>query len=184
MLKGISALLMATALITCAVADDKREFGKTNTDALLGLELGSMNIDAQNDLGQSYTKNGVLDFGIRLGAQTEDYRFLGIYHILEDYTNANDKVTNQMLTLHFDYMFWRWDLGSNVDLKPFIGVNGGYQEYKYSTVKDDGYTYGVETGLILGLDIVDIDLGIRYMGTEIDMVNDMFNIYLGINLKI
>lgn len=185
MIKRISALLVATVLTIPVAAEDTRAFGKTNTVALIGLELGSMNMDAQNDFGQSYSESGIFDFGIRLGAKTEDYRFMGAFHVLDNYNAPNgDTVKNTLVTAHLDYMFWRWDVGSNMDLKPFIGANVGYQEYKTGSIDEDGVTYGAETGLILDMGIVDADLGIRYMGSQADHVNDMFNVYLGVNLKI
>jgi hypothetical protein len=185
MLKKITMFLAFAALTTSAIADNEALGNDSrNTSALIGLEMGSMNIDAQTAVfEESYSKN-IFDVGIRLGAKSEDYRFLGIYHILDSFDHAGNKVENILATAHLDYMFWRWDLGSSINLKPFIGANGGYIENKYSAVKEDGFTYGAETGLILDMRLFDVDLGVRYMGSNVDAVNELFNVYIGINVKI
>ena len=185
MLKKISILLAFAVLSVSAIADNEALRNESkNTFALIGLEMGSMNVDAQTAVfEESYSKN-VYDVGIRLGAKSEDYRFLGIYHILDSFDHDGNKVENILATAHLDYMFWRWDLSSSINLKPFIGANGGYVENKYSAVKEDGFTYGAETGLILDMRVFDVDLGVRYMGSGVDAVNELFNVYVGINVKI
>lgn len=151
---------------------------------LIGVEVGSMSFDAKDDLGQSYNKSAA-DVGLRLGAKSEEYRILGQYHITGDYKQNGNTVKNTLATLHLDFMFWNWDLGENTTLKPYIGANGGYHEYKYgSYINENGTAVGAETGLLLDLPIFDVDLGIRYMGSENDAVNSIFNVYLGIDLKL
>ena len=180
----LPALMM---MATSASADQSYGRETSATQGVIGVEIGSFNLDAQKAFGESWGDQydySTVNMAVRLGAISDDYRLLGQYHLINEFTESGQTVKNYLGTVHLDYMFWEWDFGQEMTLKPFIGANGGYQEYKFGSISDDGITYGAETGLIFDFGRMDIDFGVRYMGSEISAINSVLNVYLAVDLNI
>ncbi len=176
-LQTVGCVFLVCGLSQAVWADEQ-------ASSLFGIEVGSTHLDAQDDLERSFTKD-VTDIGVRLGARSESYRFLAGYHFIQDFTEKSSDVSSWMATGQIDFLLYHWSLSQAWSVEPYIGMNGGYMGYKYGSLVDEqGFTYGADAGLLFDMQYFDFDIGVRYMGSELQSVNTCLNAYIGIDFKI
>ena len=70
----------------------------------------------------------------------------------------------------------------NIVFKPYIGGHVGWIKHTANNLTDNGLLYGGEVGLVWNvLKEVDFDLGYRYSATDLDNLNSIDAITMGIN---
>ncbi len=171
MKKTVVALLAGLALGNTLYADSAPGDKK-----FLGLEVGAAEV--QGDTYSELNKKGnTAEFGIRLGAQTDDWRTTFVY----DYYNSSsdDQKVNKGLAM-IDYFFY--NSGSEVSVRPFIGLNVGYANYQSTAIDVSGVMYGGQAGIVIGITPqIDLDLGYRYSLTQINEVDHLSSVVFGFN---
>jgi len=149
---------------------------------LIGAEVGGMHIDAKNDLGISFDDTYSAG-AIKIGAENDSWRFLAQYNIIENGHDNGVKVSNDLYTVHLDYLVTSWRKGEWSTM-PFIGVNGGYLSYHYGSSKENGFAGGAEAGMILSKKSFEMEVGIRYLDTNVNLVDSLTSVYVGFNFKV
>ena len=186
MVKKITIALLCTALGTSLYARDDI----SQSSLFVGLELESTKTDANIDLvgspfGLDLSNDSVIEYGIRLGAEKNEWRTTLLY------TYGNDDKDGLEETMHkgsllLDYFIW--SSGSTAyNVKPYIGAHVGYMSYEASAhlvgygvdqilMDDSGIFYGGQAGIAMTIsDVVQLDLSYKYSITSIDDVVDMQN---------
>jgi len=168
MVKKIVIALLCTVLGSSLYADESKGF--------MGLEVGYASVDGDIFTGQKHTGEAE-EFGLRLGAQTNEWRSMFVF----DYFNSDDDdQTVEKGFLMIDYFF----LDSDIDtvVRPYMGANIGYANYESTLVDESGLIYGGQVGIALRAgSSVDIDLTFRYSLGQVDALNNVSSITLGIN---
>jgi len=152
------------------------------TSSIIGVEGVYNNIDAKvPGIGTSYNQS-TEGIGARIGAESEDFRFLLIYDWLKDQTYAGATVSQYMITGNLDY-FIPIPIESK-EIRPFIGAIFGQAKYEISSYSDTGYVYGGEVGIDFNINkYFSVDLFGRYTGADLDTVNHYVQAGIGLNYK-
>lgn len=119
-----------------------------------------------------YQKVLTQTIGVKYGKQTKDIRTSISYNYGKKSNNNYHTLIMQIDTGVLKNRF------KNSALKPYIGASVGVMEHTTNSNKDRGYIYGANAGLTYLLsDVVDLDLGYRFMKTvkldDIDKINDL-----------
>jgi len=165
------ALLAGMALASSVYAESAPGDRK-----FIGLEVGAGTVQGDR-LYQSNHDGDAVEYGVRLGAQTEEWRTMFVF----DYFDSSDddqNVEKGLVTV--DYFFY--NSGSEMAVRPFIGVNIGYANYESTGVDDSGFLYGGQAGVVIGITPqVDLDLSYRYSLSEMDVMDHTASFTFGIN---
>ncbi|RLA59071.1 MAG: hypothetical protein DRQ78_11085 [Epsilonproteobacteria bacterium] len=162
--------------------------GLSKSKTFVGLEGGTGTVynGVTTLLGNiSDTDNDTTIYGIRFGAETEEWRSMVIFDYEENDANNQD-VTKGLVSV--DYFIANTDY-SEVVFKPYLGLNVGYAQYQASStatgtvsVEEAGLLYGGQAGISIGLySMIDIDFLYRYSVVDIDEVDHTENFILGLN---
>lgn len=156
MVKKMAIALLCTVLGSALYADSK---------PFLGLEIGYATV--QGDIGGFFPSDIIRDYdgsdveyGIRLGAQNEEWRATLGYNYFD--TNSDDNEQNyEKVLVSLDYFFLN---AEELKLKPYIGANIGYVNYESTNNIDmSGVLYGAQAGLVFDVtENIDLDLMYRY----------------------
>ena len=192
MVKKIGIALLCAAFGTSLQARDDISISKL----FVGLELSSTKVDSSAELfvvnsfgDEVATLNKVtavgdstIEYGIRLGAEKDDWRTTIAYSYLNSDTNGFEETMHKG-SLLLDYFIW--SSGSDTyNVKPYLGAHIGYLGYEatiYDTnynvnqvlMDDTGFFYGGQAGLALMIsDVVELDVSYRYSFTSIDDIVD------------
>ena len=181
MVKKIAIALLCTALGTSLSARDDISESKL----FIGFELDgtktdtSVNFFDAPNLGYDISDNTVIDYGIRLGAEKDEWRTTLLY------TYGNDDKDGHEETMHkgsilLDYFIWNSG-STDYNIKPYLGAHVGYMNYELVdnnlrgtginvTVADDGGVfYGGQAGVAMTFsDMIQIDISYRYSFTALD----------------
>lgn len=151
------------------------------TSSIIGLEGIYNNTDAQEPTLRTNYSQSSAGFGLRIGAENEEFRFLLIYEIIQDEKYNNIATVSQnMITGNLDYFIPT----QSQTIKPFIGVIFGQAEYKFSSYSDSSYIYGAEVGLDFNINKhYSIDIFGRYIPSSLDTVNHYIQSGIGLNYK-
>ncbi|WP_309498095.1 hypothetical protein [Sulfurovum sp.] len=172
MIKKLVMVLLCTALGSSLYAAEQ-SFGNKG---FIGLEVGYGSVDADLFTGQKHSSEDV-EYGFRLGAQSAEWRTMFVF---DYYKSDDDDQTVEKGFLMVDYFF----LDSDIDtvVRPYVGGNVGYANYESTLVDESGLLYGGQIGIVMRAgDSVDIDLSFRYSLGQVDAVNNVSSITLGIN---
>ena len=173
MVKKIVVALLCTVLGSSLYAGDQ-SFNK----GFLGLEVGYGFVDG--DVGSIFPQKqtgDAVEYGIRLGAQEEEWRTTFVF---DYFKSDDDDQTVEKGFLMIDYFFIDSDIDTVV--RPFIGANVGYANYESTRIDESGFLYGGQVGIVMRAgDSIDIDLSYRYSLGEVDALNNVSSITLGIN---
>ena len=160
MMKKVAVALLCTALGTTLYAREDI----SESQPFIGLEIGYATV--QGDVGPVFSfnppirdyKGSDIEYGIRLGAQKEDWRTTLTFNYF-DGTNDGYEQNYEKGLVSFDYFLMK---GSS--LKPYLGVNVGYINYESTNDIDmSGFVYGGQAGIVLNIaGKVDLDLMYRY----------------------
>jgi opacity protein-like surface antigen len=142
----------------------------------IGLEIGAGSVQGDT-IGAPNHEGDAVEYGIRLGAQTNEWRTTFLF----DYFDSSDddqNVEKGLLTV--DYFFY--NSGTEMNVRPFIGVNLGYANYESTFFDDSGFLYGGQAGIVIGITPdIDIDLSYRYSLSEIDVMDHAASFTFGVN---
>ncbi|MDQ7068539.1 MAG: outer membrane beta-barrel protein [Sulfurimonas sp.] len=133
-----------------------------NNSSLFGIEGGMSSFRAQtNTAGYEIQKDSMAHFGLKLGAESEDFR------VFVSARNYFAEKNNKMLTAGIEGQY-KFNISKPVNF--FIGLNGGTA---YIEIAPDGVNPGVNittpyVGGDLGFNfhasqLVDVELGAKYM---------------------
>ncbi len=150
--------------------------------SIIGIEIGMgyLQADTYAPLGEADHEGDDVTYGIRLGAQSGDWRSLVI---LDYFDSSEDDQEYYKGLVTFDYL-----LLPDSQLHPYIGINLGYISYTTSNPTgdddDSGFLYGGQTGVILDLDdSFQVDLSYRYSMSGADSVHHSADLIVGLNYK-
>jgi opacity protein-like surface antigen len=185
-MKKITAGILAIALSGSLYAGNVSEGRK-----FIGLEVSQTDIQADwvgsptppyYEIG---AESDAVQFGLRLGAENDKYRTMLLYTYYDD-SDREQNIQTGMLSV--DYFIWNTDV-QGMKLKPFIGINTGYMNYEsndpydqLNNIDESDFFYGGQAGLILNIgEVFEVDLSYRYSLSNLDEVDHMGNIVLGLN---
>jgi opacity protein-like surface antigen len=165
----VSSVLVGAAVLTSGVQAGEISIG----EKIIGLEIGSGTIEADTLIGGYDTRGTDVEYGIRLGAQNDEWRTL---LILDYYDNSDDDQEYFKGLVSFDYLL------TESEFKPFIGINLGYLDYTSTGNDDSGFLYGGQLGVLYrAAENVQVDVTYRYSFVEADHVNHVEDIVFGVN---
>lgn len=166
--------ILLTSLLVLTFSEAKDSF---SSERLLGIEVGYANSEYQVNSIQKSNKD--LELGFRLGAQNEDWRTTFVGNI----SRSGDDQKYQKAMITFDRFVWQSLYEKdNIVFKPYIGGHVGWIKHTANNLTDNGLLYGGEVGLVWNvLKEVDFDLGYRYSATDLDNLNSIDAITMGIN---
>ena len=157
-------VVLSTLLITSSAMADY----SFNVESLIGVEGGysSLDVERSDDVENtnSLTKYKLPHAGLKIGAQTENYR--GFLHVNYYSDDDFDYATTYGVSLQYLVNVSKyWNV--------FLGVNGGIMNLRYSAPHEnksrtlsDSY-YGGDLGVNIHLgDSFDLELGGRYMAID------------------
>ncbi len=168
-----SKIVLAT-VATISLANAVDDF---SSERLLGIEVGYTSANTPNGLGLNES-NSNIEFGLRLGAQNEEWRTT---------VRANSLSTGekkyQKLMIDFDRFVWASLYKTDsIVFKPYLGGHIGWLHYTDDITSANGLAYGGQLGVALNvLNEVDFDLGYRYTMTDVSKVNDMSSFVFSAN---
>ncbi|MBU1667748.1 hypothetical protein KKC13_04960 [bacterium] len=164
-------LLISLLVLTFSEAKDS-----FSSERLLGIEVGYATSDYQvNSIKKG---NADVELGFRIGAQNRDWRTTVVGNISRD---ANQKYQKAMIT--FDKFVWQSLYEKdNIVFKPYLGGHIGWIKHTADDLTENGLLYGGEVGLVWNvLREVDFDLGYRYSVTNLDTLDSLDAVTMGIN---
>ena len=173
MVKKIAIAALCTVLGTSLYARDI-----SSGDKFIGLEVSAMQVqgDTGGILGEKDHKETGVEWGLRVGAQTEQWRSM----IVLNYFDEADQNTEKLMVT-VDYFF----LDSAKEqsyFKPYLGVNAGYMNYESTGVDESGFLYGAQAGFVVEvMETIDIDLGYRYSLSSAEEFDHTGGVVFGIN---
>lgn len=152
-------ILLASMMLMASTSAMAAKVGEQG----IGLEVGVLKSDATSSV------NGVKYDG-DLSTTYEALRYgkyydFGRVGVLAGIMNKDKGTDGKFIGANYDYMFY-----NDSKLVPYVGASVGYSwnEANYN-IKHDGFTYGVEAGVVYELSKeLDLELGARYLKTNID----------------
>ena len=159
MKNSLTKVVLATMIATAPLAAGEYAFA---TESLFAIEGGVSSVDTEAAAGV-YDDKEMANIGLKIGAQTENYRiFLSARHYdVEDLNSLNT------YGAEVQYMF---NFSKPVNF--FVGANAGIANITAATAgvsseSESPMYYGVDAGFnIHASELIDIELGARYMGLE------------------
>ncbi|WP_295418393.1 hypothetical protein [Sulfurovum sp.] len=173
MVKKIAMALVYTALGSSLYAGTISEGEK-----FIGLEVGATEVqgDVGGVLGELDHKENGVEFGLRVGAQTEQWRSM----VLLNYFDKDDQNTEKLMVT-VDYFFLNSTEEQNY-FKPYLGANAGYMNYESTNVDENGFLYGAQAGFVVEvMESMDIDIGYRYSLSTADKFDHTGSVVFGMN---
>jgi len=164
-------LLAGLLMLTFSEAEDS-----FSSERLIGIEVGYASAETQTTSRSSSKKD--VEVGFRIGAQNDDWRTTLVGNIAK----SNDhKYQKAMIT--FDKFVWQSLYEKdNIVFKPYIGGHIGWIKHTVDETTENGMLYGAEVGLVWNvLDEIDFDLGYRYSVTNLDSLDSLDAVTMGVN---
>ena len=179
MLKKFMVTLLCVTLGSTLYARD--DISKST--AFVGLEVGYAEVqgevgyilDDMEVIEPNFIGDYDVEFGLRIGAQKEQWRTTFIFDYYDSTTN-DQNIEKGYLTI--DYFV----LEKESALRPYIGLHVGYANYESTFVDDSGFLYGAQAGVILDVtEVINLDLGYRYSLANMDSMDHIGSVVFGIN---
>lgn len=173
MVKKTAVVLLCMVLGSSLYAEDIE-----TSEKILGIEIGASRIQANNHfspiIGELDHEGDNVEFGVRLGAEKQEWRTL----LVVNYFNSSDDDQEYIKGfMGLDYFILQ-----DTDIKPFIGANVGYMNYKTTDIDESGFLYGAQAGLAYrATENIEIDLMYRYSFASSDNVDHIEGIIFGLN---
>ena len=167
--------LLLVLPLTLSIASAVDDF---SSERLLGIEVGYATVNSDDGTGKIETKANA-EFGVRIGAQNEEWRTT----VRANFLNVQGR-NYQKVMLDFDRFVWdSLYKTDSIVFKPYLGAHVGWLRYTdEADPSDNGLAYGGQIGLSLNvLNEVDFDVAYRYTTTNIDGVDDMSSVVFGVN---
>jgi len=167
---GCLVLLFGTGLYAADSFSAEKTF--------IGIEYGKGDIynGTTNLLGNiNDTNNDTDSYGIRFGAENDEWRAMFVYTYAE---NDHDTEDIRQFFISVDYFITK-EAYNAIEFKPYVGLNVGYMNFQASTeatgimaIEENGALYGGEAGVAIGLaEMIDLDFMFRYSFSTIDEVD-------------
>ena len=192
MIRKIGIALLCATLGTILQARDDI----STSNLFVGLELDSTKVGASSEYqitdkfynvlaAEKYsdTFDSTIEYGIRLGAEKEDWRTTLLYTYYNDSKDATE-VTMHKGSLLLDYFIW--STGSEeYTVKPYIGAHFGYMGYSVTGyvpelsadrvfADDTGMFYGGQAGIAMTISqVVQLDISYKYSLTSIENTTNL-----------
>ncbi|MFT7880721.1 MAG: hypothetical protein ABXS91_10045 [Sulfurimonas sp.] len=165
---ALSCMVFGSTLNAADVSEGKK---------FIGLEAGMAKIQADTLAGPDHEGDDV-EFGFRLGAQNDTWRTMLVF----DYFDSSDDDQNYEKGLvQFDYYLFNNE-SETFSFRPFIGLNVGYMNYESTYIDENGFLYGGQAGVIVGItESVDLDVMYRYSFTGADQTDHVEGLVVGFN---
>ena len=136
--------------------------GMSVNKSILGLEVGYATVQADTDggiFGEPDYKGEDIEYGLRIGAQNDDWRAMLIYNY---YDNTDEDQNVQKTFAQLDYFF-----SERSQFNPYFGINLGYMNYESTDIDESGFLYGGQVGFTIELnDNIEMDMMYRYSLTD------------------
>lgn len=170
MFKKISLAIIFVSSLASAVDD-------FSSERLLGIEVGYTTVNTK-DGGVFDKSSSNPEFGLKLGAQNEEWRTT--LHL--NFMKAEER-SYQKAMIDFDRFVWASLYKTDsIVFKPYLGGHIGWLRYSDDLSSANGLAYGGQMGLALNvLNEVDFDLGYRYTLTDIENVDDIGSFNFSVN---
>lgn len=166
--------LLLSSLLILTLSEAKDSF---SSERLLGIEVGYAGLETKDAIGLDQSSKSV-EFGFRIGAQNEDWRTTLIGNM-----SSSDGHKIQKALISFDKFVWQsLYKKDNIMFKPYLSGHIGYLKHTADKISETGMLYGGGAGLVWNvLNEVDFDLGYRYSFTELDKLDSLSTVTLGVN---
>jgi len=169
--------IVLTSMLTLTLGHAVDDF---SSERLLGIEVAYTSVDATSDIGLRKT-NQDPEFGLRLGAQNEEWRTSLRLNFMKAQGRAYQKAM-----LDFDRFVWASLYKTDsIVFKPYLGAHIGWMRYtddKFTDKSGSGLAYGGQLGLTLNvLNEVDFDFGYRHTIANIDGVDTIGSFVFAVN---
>jgi len=166
--------LLLSSLLILTLSEAKDSF---SSERLLGIEVGYAGLETKSPIKLDESVKSV-EFGFRIGAQNKDWRT----SIIANMSNSKGhKIQKAMIS--FDKFVWQ-SLYKKDDIvfKPYLSGHIGWIKHTADNVSENSMMYGAGLGLVWNvLDEVDFDLGYRYSVTQLDNLDSLDAVTLGVN---
>jgi len=176
MIRKVTITSMALILGSSLYAEDL-----SISERILGLEIGSAQIQADTNtgaIGEANHDGSDVEYGIRLGAQMNEWRTL---LILNYFDSSEDDQNYEKGLVTVDYMFMNNNETLN-GFQPYIGLNVGYINYESTYIEENGLLYGGQVGFYYrAAENFGFDLSYRYSLSEADRTDHLQSVTLGLN---
>jgi len=173
MIKAIfTALVMLLMMGTVSASDALK------SQTFIGFEIAGTDLDSNASAGTN------ISYGIRVGAQNDEWRTTLLYNYYNNSDSGIEETTNQG-SFNLDYFMWTTET-NGLHIKPFVGMHVGYMNYEWLEngleIDESDLYFGGQVGVSLEvIDVVEIDLGYRYSKTNIDSLDNIGSVFLGLN---
>ena len=174
------------SLLAMIVAGSLNAADMTISERILGIEGGMSTIQADTSgiFGEMNHEGEDTEYGVRIGAQSENWRTM----LILNYFDSEDDAQNyEKGLIELDYYPYAMG-GDTVSIKPFLGINLGYMNYESDAdgVSDDidesGFLYGGQVGVTIEMmENLDLDVMHRYSLSDIEKVDHIEGLVIGIN---
>jgi hypothetical protein len=146
--------------------------------AFIGFEIAGTNLDSNSSAGTN------ISYGIRVGAQNDEWRTTLLYNYYNNTDLGIEETTNQG-SFNLDYFLWAMET-SSLQIKPFVGLHVGYMNYEWLLngvgVDESDVFFGGQVGISLEvINVVELDLGYKYSKTNINTLDNLGSFFLGLN---
>jgi len=164
-------LLFSVLALTSVEAQDA-----FSSERFLGIEVGYGSATYERSSIDQSSKD--VEYGFRIGAQNQDWRTTLVGNIAK---GKDQKYQKAMLS--FDKFIWQsLYKEDNIMFKPYLGGHIGWIKHTADDLSESGMLYGAEVGVVWNvLDEIDFDLGYRYSVTNLDSLDNIDAMTLGIN---
>jgi len=174
MVKKLGMVLLWVFLASTVNAREISESQK-----FIGVEVSITEVQGQAGANTSGSMSEGTGFGLRLGAENEQWRTMFILGFFDDEGRNVEK-----LLLSIDYFFMKTEVMDNYALQPYIGVNFGYMNYESKHIDADGFLYGGQGGIVVdATEQIGLDLGYRYSLSSADELDHTEEVVFGLNYK-
>lgn len=187
-------VLMSVLLSVSLMAQNSYKLS-SDTNSLIAIEGGYSRINSEfNNLAtSSYSQNGsdLYNIGLKIGAETEDYRAFLSLNYYNDNSNTYDYIATYGVA--FEYKF---NISSETNM--FVGLNGGIANMKFLLSAENvprtlsNPYLGGEAGFNFAMSkVTDFEVGARYINIQAVntknnqkyILNDMLSYYMSFIFK-
>jgi len=169
--------IILTSMLTLTLGHAVDDF---SSERLLGIEVAYTSVGSTNEIGLRKT-NEDAEFGLRLGAQNEEWRTTVRLNFMKAQGRGYQKAM-----LDFDRFVWASLYKTDsIVFKPYLGAHVGWMRYTDDHdgfLSGNGLAYGGQLGVALNvLNEVDFDFGYRHTIANIEGVDTIGSFVFAVN---
>ncbi len=179
MIKTLKMALLTTIVGTSLYASNY----DSETKSFIGLEAGYAVLDGKKfnllpDEDSSFYEGSGIEYGIRIGAQNDEWRATLAFNYYDNNDDADDQNLERGQAM-VDYFFLS---DPSATIRPYIGASIGYANYESTFVDESGLVYGGQAGVVISSgESLDIDLSYRYSLGQVEVLNSVSSVTVGVN---